>query len=155
MPDLESIMEALEETSEAYADELPPDGDWDPMLVVTVGETGNIVHFEMPKEDWKKDDLFERILPNLIHEQFGDPDSIIFVSSTWWTEWQEGDPRPRENPDRKEALLLQGISRDEELMSMAEIIRSESHPELEWIMQREYFDMSGRFGAFLRRAMWT
>ena len=151
-------MENLSRASDDFASELDPDGDWNPMLFIVNGEKVTMVGFEMPENGWKRERLFSTLLPNMIHEKFSNPDSIVMLVSTWVTvteNWQEGDPLPSENPDRKEALLLQGINKDEELTYMAEIKRSESTPELDWITKGEEVGVEGRLIGCLRRAVWT
>ena len=158
--DLKEIMDALKETNEHYASQLPPDGDWDPMLFIFKEDTVHMVGFQMPENGWKREKLFMELLPNMINEKFGNPDAVVMLISAWYLSmenkggWEEGDPIPSESPDRKECLLLHGISRDKELSYMGDIKRGESHPELEWIDHGDSLS-EGRLVGCLRRSVWT
>lgn len=157
MADLAEVMEGMKETSDFFASKLEPDGDWQPMIVIVKDDEFHIMAFRMPANGWERELLFSTVIPNAIHEKFPDPDILVMLVSTWYTEdgWEPGDPLPAEREDRKEALVLQGISKKEEFSAMAEIIRGESHPELRWIKELEESKMEGRLVGCLRRAVWT
>lgn len=163
MDELRELMDFLKETSETFAAEMQPYGDWDPMLFVVHEKELALVGFEMPPNGDQREEMFMTVLPNLVHSKLPNPDAVVMLVSAWYVQkedlkgegWKEGDILPSEHPDRKECLLLQGISKDNEISYMARINRSESSPELEWLDEMDGAQFGGRLVACLRRALWT
>jgi hypothetical protein len=161
---IEEVIRALQEITDEYAESLPPDGDWEPMLFIFKGELSTSTTFPMPPNGPMRDFLFETIIPNQVRP--AEPDAVVILVSAWATaasvdeeelnKIEAGEaPLPSERPDRREVLLIQGVSKEGEAGAMAEIIRSEGHPELDWeIFPTETGEFQGRLMTAIRRGVW-
>lgn len=150
-------MEEMVRTTDRHASTLPPDGDWSPMLFVVKDDKATIVGIEMPPNELR-DWWFGTIIPNVIHKVEPNPDLVAILVSSWMKQMDEDEDlenlnvMPSESPDRKECLILYGVSAEEEITKLGEIIRGGEHPELEW---SEPEGVQGRVQGALRRAVWT
>lgn len=156
------MIEQIRAITDAYAETLSPDGDWAPTLFLVKDNDIAISTFSMPPNGAIREFFFESVLPNQIRS--AEPDAVIVLVSTWMSQamdeedfqkMEKGEgPMPSERPDRKEAVVIQGVSKDEEFCAMGEIIRSDGPPELEWESFSEVAEMQGRMMASLRRGVW-
>lgn len=163
---LQELLETVQFMSDRYAEHLPPDGDWDPMAFVETEEHLGMAAFagEFMESDDTKDHFADSVLPSTIRaiarELGGEPVRVVLLVSAWalmgesLDEIEEG-VRPSQHKDRKEVLMLQGVTADEELMSMAEIVRGGPHPLLDWQMSGEDAMSQGRMIAGIRRGVWS
>lgn len=115
---------------------LEPDEDWMPALFVATGKSLNVIALLEADED----DLVYRIIPKIVQEKKGD--CFALVTTAWFPAVRMGDAetyaqavakRPRnieEHPDAVECVMVRAFDRDERLMTMAPITRSDKAPAL-------------------------
>jgi hypothetical protein len=104
-----------------------PDDDWFPVLMI---QSKGLTIPCMLKFDDDKEQICEGIA-NLLRKVHAD--EAVLVASSWYVE--RGPDHPlgldlpvREQPDRKEVLMLSHVTRDSVNVFMAEIHRHESAP---------------------------
>lgn len=158
--ELEELLEHIKKVSEEWAEQCGPDGDWNPLLFILDEERHmQIVAVDMPENEFR-DDYFSTFIPNIVKGLSIEPKAVVFLSSVWFLSVDSSvedmenydGPLPSQSINRREALLITGISHDQELSVMAEIIRSDGPPALEWMENPE--GMGGRMMGGLRRAIW-
>jgi hypothetical protein len=156
---LKELLDGLKEITDEYASGLGPEDDWAPMLLVVNEGKFSIIGIEMPPQGEVRQKLFSSIIPNQIHKDFPNAQALVMVVSTWYAVVEDGDQFPdtplSDRPDRKEGLVLQGISKSEEVGYFAEIIRTDTGVELDWKSEMEEAVFCGPLMSSLRRALWT
>lgn len=162
---LQELLETVARMSDHYAEHLPPDGDWDPMAFIETDEHIGMAAFagDFMESDETKDHFADSVLPSTIREVArelgGEPIRVVLLVSAWALMGESleeiEDVRPSQHKDRKEVLMLQGVSASEERMSMAEIVRGGPHPVLEWQTMGEDVVSQGRMVAGIRRGVWS
>lgn len=96
-----------------------PDADWHPVLMVTTKKGTTLMAVDVPENVQLKAYLFSRILPMVVRERIGKPETIGFLVSAWTlsgegddetAEWlRTRDPATeqiRDHPERTESLFL-------------------------------------------------
>lgn len=161
MSELKELMDVLKVMTDRYSSELEPDGDLRPILFILKDGEISMGTFDMPESPYR-DFLFGTLLPNNIKGLTPDPDAVVLLVSTWFLMLEDiknmdeyEGPMPSQAPDRREAILITGVSKDEEIYHFGEIIRREGeHPLIEW-KDTDDGNFEGRILSGLRRSVWS
>ena len=145
---LEGLVEHVKERVLEIGGRLEPDADWSPFLFLynAKGEL-LIVPVEIPDEQAKQR-FFLIIFPAMVVAHRAQ--HAVFVTTVWMRKASEFERRrgmfrlPSEMSDRVEAVHVMGVTADSAQTWVAEIRRSDKHPELErWQTFGEYLGMDG------------
>lgn len=151
--DLETLLLLAKDGIAAIGAEFDdPEDDWAPVLFVLSDEGMAVVDVSMLMQPGMKD-LAARAM-QLSIEQIGGV-AAAFVSSSWTSQTttdvmnETGEyPLPSEQADRKEIVMVYGLSADGSVAEMAEILRSDVAPPVlgEWTRHETAEDgFGGRF----------
>lgn len=137
-----------------------PDADWAPimMFVTRDGQIGQAL-LDLPDDFAGRDVIAEQITALLSQAQAVE---ACLVVSTWVVDVPEGDwevmegQRPRDHPDRREALSLTWVTADHAQMEMARIKRYPGQPPklAAWYLPAEGINVSGRFVDAMRKGIY-
>jgi hypothetical protein len=131
---LRDLIKKTQDGAEKIALDLQPDGDWIPTaMIVAEGEdeTLEITAAPIPiRDEREKELIFDILLPTLVEKMSAR--ALTLVLPSWTSEAREegADLRPSEDPDRRETLILIGVTLGSVESCMAPVVRSDSHPEL-------------------------
>ena len=153
--------EGAERVGEGFDD---PDDDWAPMAMVSRADGTLLAVGIDPRfmaNDGRKDMLAEEMLPAILREQ--EATAIVLLTSTWYVDQSRRDAaehgfrRPSQDPNRKEAVTLMGLSLTEQALWMADIERHEDAPPTlgEWrkLPDKSVTEITGRFVIPVRQAL--
>jgi hypothetical protein len=146
--DLVAVMkDGAEEIGRSFTD---PNDDWFPVVMIQTGEAIIPVILEITDDREATGRGLEVLLRNTGAEQ------AVLVSSSWFVirgPGDIGDSYPvRDQPDRKEVLVMTHVTRDSMEMMMADIHRHESKPPTlgPWSDPADGLSVSGIFADAMR-----
>jgi hypothetical protein len=146
--DLVAVMkDGAEEIGRSFTD---PNDDWFPVVMIQTGEAIIPVILEITDDREATGRGLEALLRNTGAEQ------AVLVSSSWFVIRGPGDISDsypvRDQPDRKEVLVMTHVTRDSMEMIMADIHRHESKPPTlgPWSDPADGLSVSGIFADAMR-----
>lgn len=153
IPQTFDLMAMVEKGARDIGENLPPDGDWAPMLFFRNDKRVEIAPVEMEDKD-------KTALAIQIKLKIAQATEAVLVTSSWMVKREEKDIdwetlRPSEQPDRQEVLVFTHVTQDNAELLMASIERHpDAHPGLGPLSEHhEGLALSGRFADALRRGI--